>query len=362
MKHLRLIPLLILGLAAPALADSNGSATGGNAAGQSSLSGGLCQTSPAALSDGQQAGLEIDCTTHALKTSATITPSGQQAVSDTAGADSSGTFTNATQTTSVTATLETGTNAYSTVTVTVNGTYGTASATFEKSDDDALTNWYPVQCSQEGQSVIETGYSALTNTARMWQCNTQGANAFRVRSTAVASGTVAILISPSGMPTANGATTGVTQPTASNLNATVVGTGTFATQSAATQSGTWTVQPGNTANTTAWLVTQLTPTTAYEGNVTNTKVAANAAATKLRAYMITNNNSLVCYLQFFNLASASVTVGTTPPIFFVGVPALGGANMILAFNFSTAMTIAATTTATGSTNCTSGLDASLIQD
>lgn len=44
----------------------------------------------------------------------------------------------------------------------------------------------------------------------------------------------------------------VVQPTAANLNATVVGTGTFATQSA--QSGTWTVQPGNTANTTPWLV------------------------------------------------------------------------------------------------------------
>lgn len=50
-----------------------------------------------------------------------------------------------------------------------------------------------------------------------------------------------------------GSTTAVTQATASSLNATVVGTGTFAVQAA--QSGTWTVQPGNTANTTAWLVT-----------------------------------------------------------------------------------------------------------
>jgi hypothetical protein len=50
----------------------------------------------------------------------------------------------------------------------------------------------------------------------------------------------------------SGSTTAVTQATAGNLNATVVGTGTFATQSA--QSGTWTVQPGNTANTTAWKV------------------------------------------------------------------------------------------------------------
>lgn len=45
----------------------------------------------------------------------------------------------------------------------------------------------------------------------------------------------------------------VTQGTAASLNATVVGTGTFAVQAA--QSGTFTVQPGNTANTTAWLVT-----------------------------------------------------------------------------------------------------------
>lgn len=44
-----------------------------------------------------------------------------------------------------------------------------------------------------------------------------------------------------------------TQGTAANLNATVVGTGTFAVQAA--QSGTWTVQPGNTANTTPWVVT-----------------------------------------------------------------------------------------------------------
>lgn len=49
-----------------------------------------------------------------------------------------------------------------------------------------------------------------------------------------------------------GSTTAVTQATAANLNATIVGTGTLATQAA--QSGTWTVQPGNTANTTAWKV------------------------------------------------------------------------------------------------------------
>lgn len=55
----------------------------------------------------------------------------------------------------------------------------------------------------------------------------------------------------SGTITANAGTGSFTvaQATAANLNATVTGT------VAATQSGTWTVQPGNTANTTAWLVT-----------------------------------------------------------------------------------------------------------
>lgn len=54
----------------------------------------------------------------------------------------------------------------------------------------------------------------------------------------------------SGTVTANAGTGSFTvaQGTAANLNATVTGT------VAATQSGTWTVQPGNTANTTAWKV------------------------------------------------------------------------------------------------------------
>lgn len=46
---------------------------------------------------------------------------------------------------------------------------------------------------------------------------------------------------------------GVTQPVSGTVTANA-GSGTFATS--ATQSGTWTVQPGNTANTTAWLVSQ----------------------------------------------------------------------------------------------------------
>lgn len=69
-------------------------------------------------------------------------------------------------------------------------------------------------------------------------------------------------VNTAGAPIFTAAVPGVvSQATAASLNATVIGTGTFATQAAQTgawnvgQTGTWTVQPGNTANTTAWLVT-----------------------------------------------------------------------------------------------------------
>lgn len=58
--------LVSIAFTGPAFADSQGSATGGTAGTQSTLAGGLCLTSPVALSNGQQAGLLIDCTTHAL--------------------------------------------------------------------------------------------------------------------------------------------------------------------------------------------------------------------------------------------------------------------------------------------------------
>lgn len=60
------IAALLLPFAAQA--QTNGSAVGGAAANQSGLMGGLCQSAPIGLTNGQQAGLLIDCTTHALIT------------------------------------------------------------------------------------------------------------------------------------------------------------------------------------------------------------------------------------------------------------------------------------------------------
>lgn len=118
------------------------------------------------------------------------------AVSDGVGADASGTFTNATQATSVTDNLVDG---FTTVTISINGVYAGASGVFEQSDDGGL-NFYPILLTQEATGVAETGYSNLTNISRMWRGSIAGADTFRVRSTAVTSGTVNVLISPSAFP------------------------------------------------------------------------------------------------------------------------------------------------------------------
>lgn len=125
----------------------------------------------------------------------------------------------------------------------------------------------------------------------------------------------------------------VAQATASNLNATVVGTGTFAVQ--ATQSGTWTVQPGNTANTTAWLVTgtggtfpatqsgtwnigtvttlttcaTVTSLTQFNGNAIDTN-SGNKSVGTLRVVLATDQPSLTNAIPV--TIQAATTGGATP--------------------------------------------------
>lgn len=128
--------------------------------------------------------------------------------------DASGTFTNATQTTSITASSLDG---YGNFLLSINGTYGTATAVFEGSDDGGTT-YYTLNASRDDTNVIETGYTSLTNTNRTWQINNPGMDSIRIRSTAVASGTVNVRISPSAAPGASGATVaiGTALPTGTN--------------------------------------------------------------------------------------------------------------------------------------------------
>ena len=134
----------------------------------------------------------------------------------------------------------------------------------------------------------------------------------------------------------------------------VTNAGTFATQAA--QSGTWTVQPGNTANTTPWLVTD---TVATSGGLTmhKTTSAASTNATSVKAsagqvYSVQafNVNAAVRYLKLYNKASAP-TVGTDAPVKTLAIPGnTAGAGFVINWDkglaFGTGIAFALTTEAT----------------
>lgn len=91
---------------------------------------------------------------------------------------------------------------------------------------------------------------------------------------------------------------------------------------------------------------------------TTTKQAVKASAGTFGGYYVYNPNATVAYIQVFDAASASVTVGTTAPDMIFGIPATGAANLEITngVNMATAITLVCTTTATGSTAPGTGLD------
>lgn len=79
------------------------------------------------------------------------------------------------------------------VTVAISGTYAGANLTFELSYDG--TNYLPAACRQVGTQVAEAVTGALpSNLVRAWRCWSKDATHFRVRATALTSGTVAVSI------------------------------------------------------------------------------------------------------------------------------------------------------------------------
>lgn len=128
-------------------------------------------------------------------------------VANAEAADATGTFTNATQTTSVT---NSNADGYATSLITISGTYGTAAGVFEASPDSGAT-WASIICARSDGSASETGYTALTNTTRQWVCATAGNDSVRIRSTAVASGTVNVNLGISAPSSNNGVVLGIAQ-------------------------------------------------------------------------------------------------------------------------------------------------------
>lgn len=94
------------------------------------------------------------------------------------------------------------------------------------------------------------------------------------------------------------------------------------------------------------------------GSVGATATAVKASAGQLYGWYIYNPNASAVYCQIFNVAAGSVTLGTTAPTYAFAIPATSGANVLnpMGIAHSTAITVAFTTTRTGSTGPGSTVD------
>lgn len=128
----------------------------------------------------------------------------------------------------------------------------------------------------------------------------------------------------------------------------------------AAQSGTWTVQPGNTANTTPWLTTD-TPATSgglsfsavASSAASNNKTQAKSSAGQLYAICATNISASARYLKIFNNTSAGVTMGTTACDFQFVIPgATTGSGFVLNIDKGIAMGTGITYAITGAIGTT----------
>lgn len=128
----------------------------------------------------------------------------------------------------------------------------------------------------------------------------------------------------------------------------------------AVQSGTWTVQPGNTANTTPWLTTD-TPATSgglsfvavVASAATNNKTQVKASAGQLYCISAQNLNAAARYLKVFNNTSAGVTMGTTAADYQFIIPgATTGAGLVLNIDKGIAMGTGITIAVTGGIGAT----------
>ncbi len=116
------------------------------------------------------------------------------------------------------------------------------------------------------------------------------------------------------------------------------------------------------SNTSSRLVTP-TPGTSggwskqqYTAQTTTVQTVKSSAGT-FGGYYVYNPNSSVAYVQVFD-NSGTVTLGATTPDMVYGIPPLSAANLevVNGVNMANAIKLACTTTSTGSTAPTTGLD------
>lgn len=222
--------------------------------------------------------------------------------------------------------------------ITTQGTSSTVN--FQISNDN--TNWVAANLLNQG-SGTGTGATNTTSAAIVYS-GALIARYFRLNITGISAGTTAGVIELYTETKAN-----VSQGVSS------------------AQNGTWTVQPGNTVNTSPWLTSNQSATTGgyskvkYAAQTTTVQTVKGTVGT-LGGYVIYNPNATVAYVQLFDVATATtVTLGTTVPDMFIPIPATSGANVLdgTGIAFANGIKLACTTTATGLTAPGTGLDLSV---
>jgi hypothetical protein len=218
--------------------------------------------------------------------------------------------------------------------------------------------WVSVQFTSVGASGASTAFQSSND-------NSNFANTSLVSSGAVGVNAVTAATASAGVGIYHGPLTG--RYFRLNVTAlpsgTVAGTIIFMTQPGALaaygvavsqQSSPWvsSLQP---ATSGGWSISSQTA-------LTNTVVSAKASAGQVGGHMFYNPNNAVSYIQVFNLATGSVTLGTTTPTLVIPLPPAAAANIEWAngIAFGTAISFAATTTATGNTAPTTALTGFLL--
>lgn len=92
---------------------------------------------------------------------------------------------------------------------------------------------------------------------------------------------------------------------------------------------------------------------------TKTDIGTANTAGQVGGWFVYNPNATVAYVQFFNAQASAVTLGTTAPVYSLGIPATSAANVapgMVGLAHATAISIAVTTTRAGSTGTGSTVD------
>lgn len=93
---------------------------------------------------------------------------------------------------------------------------------------------------------------------------------------------------------------------------------------------------------------------AYSAATTSTISSVKASPGTVYSMTLHNTQNAISYVQIFDSLSTSVTVGTTPPTYSIGIPANGTVSWTCTRGIphGTGISVASTTTRTGSSSAT----------